>query len=238
MNLHTAKQNDGSYNTRFVIALSFAAYRANGGKYIKQTFSEEGKRVLCNKEQIFYTLAHMENDPNSVQKNWIPEKFVPLEVTEEDLENAELAIKFFKRYTLDAMTGEFSPFKRDVLNIISEETAPSHKLGIVGYIPELYNREDAEAQLRKRLKTEFAESEYLAGRVTGVVEILRTFYIQRFEKYAYTGGINGNLVSFMHDKKHKPGDKFHITAKFSAKDSCEFTKVPKSRINYVKLKPL
>ena len=227
-------KNDGSYDSRFVIALSFAAYRRNSG-YTKQTIGGD-KKIWSNKELMFYTMAQMKNDPDSVQKNWVPQDFVPLEIIDQDYENADLAISFFKRYTLDALTDNFNSFKKDVLNLVSEEHVGSSKIGIVAYLPELYNRENDDIKLKRKIKQNFSESQYYTGKVAGVVEILKSYNLQKFNKYSHLGVIDGNLVSFMSDKEYPVGERYNITAKFSAKDFCEYTGVPKSRINYVKVK--
>jgi hypothetical protein len=227
--------NEDSYEVRFAIALAFAAYRANGC-YVKQTSSVNGELIYSNKESMYYTLAQMRNTLYSIQKNWIPENFVALVVTDEDHEEADQAIKFFKRYILDAMTDNFSNFKRDILNVVSEDYVPAHKLGIVGYIPELYNRENQDVQLRRRIKKEFADSEYFTGKIAGTIEILKCIRLAKFEKYAHLGVVDGNLVSFMSVRRFDIGQKYQITAKFASKDVCDLSGFSKSRINYVKMK--
>lgn len=234
MRFNTTEPKDGC-DVRFAISMAFAAYRKNGG-YVKQTSSVEGKRVYSNKELMYYTLAHIKNQTDSVMKNWIPEDFAPLEVIDADREDAELAIKFFKRYILDAMTDTFSAFKRDILNVVGEEFVNISKLGIVGYIPELYNRENQDVQLRRRLKTEFADSQYYTGKIAGTIEVLKRIRLVKFEKYAYLGAVDGNLVSFMVDKEYQVGQTYKITAKFTSNDVCDLSGLPKSRINYVKMK--
>ena len=221
-----------TYPTDRVLALAFAAYRENNG-YVKQSSTtDNGVRTWANKEIVSWTLSAQENS-----KNWAPDGFVGLTVTDEDFKKVEETKKYVKRYTLNLISGNINSFQKDVFDSVMSEELPVNKIAILCYVPEFVDRELMHKEYVKRIKTDYENSKHYDSTVSGVCEILKSLYIKGYEMYLLIGGIDGNLVSFTNNEdKYKVGEKYNITAKSKRKDSCNDTGLPQTRLSYVKVK--
>jgi len=217
------------YPTKTLIELAFAAQRVNGG-YEKQTrrYSEGQPTTFSNKELITFT-AH---------SDWKPEDFVPLQVTQEDLDAKAAADKHMRRYTMLAM-GDLPEFESNIFSAYASERMPVNRVGLIAYLPEFVNRELQTKIYKQRLKTEFANSKHIDNVVEGNCEILKVIRISRdFEDpfYMHFGAVDGNLVCFARKEGFAEGTSYIIKAKVKGKDKERETGLPMTRINYVKLR--
>lgn len=215
------------------LEFSFAAYRVNGG-YVKTNGYDPAGRVFrfSNKEIIYYmsSIASKENN------TWIPDTFVPVEVTDEDRENVKELHKFFRRYTMLVFGDSLSQFQKDMYTAYSKEKVSSSDLGFIAYIPQFFKNESAELAYRKNLKDSYSDSQHLLTKtVEGVVEILKRIYLKDYAIYLYIAGIDGNLVNFTKPESIEVGSVYSIRAKVKATDVERETKLPMTKLNYVKL---
>ncbi len=228
------------YHTEQLLELAFAAYRVNKG-YEKQTRRySEGPTVWSNKEIVAYSAAfynkHKEED--KILKTWIPEEFIPVQVTDADRAALENARQHMKRYSILAL-GNISDFDKDMFAAYSSETTPINKLGLVAYLPAFVERELTEKAYKLRLKKEFSESKHFEKDIAGNCEILKVLRVNKdYEEpfYMHFGAVNGNLVCFARKEGLSVGLVYNITAKVKGKDSERETGLPMTRINYVKLR--
>jgi len=221
--------------TETLLELAFAAYRTNQGyEKTTQRFSEDTPTRYSNKELVKYTVYWQ--DPNS--ENFVPSDFVPLTVTEADREAKAAAENHMRRYTMLAM-GKLSEFENDIFSAYSSEKMSIKRAGLIAYLPEFVNRELHDKAYRARIKQEFSDSKYISeDRIQGNCEILKVIRISRdFEDtfYMHIGVINGDLVSFCKKEGFAEGAVYTITAKKKGQDQERETKLPMTRINYVKL---
>lgn len=215
------------------LEFSFAAYRVNGG-YVKTNGYDPAGRVFrfSNKEIIYY----MSNIASKENNTWIPDTFVPVEVTDEDRENVKELHKFFRRYTMLVFGDSLSQFQKDMYTAYSKEKVSSSDLGFIAYIPQFFKNESAELAYRKNLKDSYSDSQHLLTKtVEGVVEILKRIYLKDYAIYLYIAGIDGNLVNFTKPESIEVGSVYSIRAKVKATDVERETKLPMTKLNYVKL---
>lgn len=219
-----------------VMSISFAAHRINSGYVKNTTHIENGPTIWANKEIIAYTISSQERDAGNTPHAYIPTGFKPVEVTEQDIENAQLAKKHVSRSIMGLISGAISTFQKEVYYVVSEENVPVNKIGLVSYVPELLLREISEKERIKRIKEEYKNSVHYTTKVSGFCEILKVFHMKAVDCYVYICGIDGNLVSFTNLKKYDMGAHIHITARVKRSDHCMDTGLPMTRIHYVKIK--
>ena len=218
-------------STQEALAVACAAQRINGG-YIKDTrrFSEpENKTQFSNKEIVKFAYH---GDPT-----YLPMDYVRPIPTEEDYVQVAEIQKWMKRYVMLGL-GEVDDFKRDMINAVSADVVPVNNLGRVAFIPEFVKRDQHESGLKKEIRVEYRNSQYLGKEkdvVEGVVKILDKRYSQQWESFNYVAVIDGNLVSFMNKFEHAVGDMKRIKGKVKAQTQNKLFSANETRLNYVKL---
>lgn len=217
-------------STQEALAVAVAAMRINS-TYVKDTrrFStEENKTQFSNKELVKFFFA---------KDDYVPHDYVSVKVIEEDYVTVAEIQKWIKRYVLLGL-GDIDDFKRDMINTVAEDTVPVNNLGRVAFIPEFVRRDKHESGLKKEIRIEYRDSQYLGKEkdvVEGVVKILDKRYSQQWESFNYVAVIDGNLVSFMNKHDHEIGDMKRIKAKVKAQTQNKLFSANETRLNYVKL---
>lgn len=226
-----------SYPVEQLLEIAFAAYRVNKG-YVKQTsrFTEGKPTVWSNKELISYTAAETLRDKTSVP-SWIPDDFKPIEVTDEDRAGVQEAHRFFRRYTMLILGDSLNQFQKDMFSAYSNTEVVSHnKIGFVAYIPAFIKNEGEEIAYKRRLKEDFSESQHLTTKlVNGQAEILKRIYLKEYGMYLYFAGVGKDLVSFTKQERYDIGAIYSIRAKVKNNDTERDSRLPMTKINYVKL---
>ena len=227
-----------TFATDEIVALAFAAHRHNNG-YVKSTvrMSEPDKKTIwSNKELVSYTIASESKNKDNAHHVWIPEDFTAIETTDADVNSIETAKNYVKRYLVGMLSNEITPFQQEVHDALMSTEIPVTKIGLISYIPELIAKEQAAAALKKQLKTDFADSVALTGKLAGKIEVINCRYVEKHEAHAVMASLGTDLVKFFHKDPVYAGDTFNITAK--AKDSYPDprTKCTVTYINYVKFK--
>ena len=219
--------------TQEALAMAVAAQRINGG-YIKDTrrFSEpDNKTQFSNKEIVkfaFYTETNI---------NHLPSDYVrPIPTADDYAQVAEIH-KWMKRYVMLGL-GDLDEFKRDMIDSVSEDTVILNNLGRIAFIPEFVKRDQHESGLKKEIRIEYRNSQYLGKEkdvVEGVIKILDKRYSTQWESYNYTAVMDNNLVSFMNKFEHNVGDMKRIKAKVKSQTQNKLFSANETRLNYVKL---
>jgi len=217
--------------TQEALAVACAAQRINGG-YVKDTrrFSEpDNKTQFANKEIVKFAYH---GDPS-----YLPMDYVRPIPTEEDYVQVAEIQKWMKRYVMLGL-GEVDDFKRDMINAVSADVVPVNNLGRVAFIPEFVKRDQHESGLKKEIRVEYRNSQYLGKEkdvVEGVVKILDKRYSQQWESFNYVAVIDGNLVSFMNKFEYEVGTMKRIKGKVKAQTQNKLFSANETRLNYVKL---
>ena len=218
-------------STQEARALACAAQRINGS-YVKDTrrFSEpSNKTQFANKEIVKYAYASIDNP--------VPHDYVRPVPTEEDYVQVAEIQKWMRRYVMLGL-GDLDDFKKDMIGAVVQDTVPVNNLGRVAFIPEFVKRDQHESGLKKEIRVEYRNSQYLGKEkdvVEGVVKILDKRYSQQWESFNYVAVIDGNLVSFMNKYEHAVGDMKRIKGKVKAQTQNKLFSANETRLNYVKL---
>ena len=218
--------------TQEALAIAVAAQRVNGS-YIKDTrrFScEENPTQFSNKEIVKYAFASIDNP--------IADDYVRPQPTADDYAEVAEIHKWMKRYVMLGLA-DLDDFKRDMIESVSQDTVAVNNLGRVAFIPEFVKRDKHETGLKKEIRVEYRDSQYLGkekDKVEGVVKILDKRFSSHWESYNYTAVTpEGNLVSFMNKHEHAIGDTKRIKAKVKAQTQNKLFSANQTRLNYVKL---
>ena len=219
------------------LAVAYAAYRINNNTYSKDTrrFSEETPTQFDNKSLVRY---YWEKKNNVVEAQWIPTDFVMFEPTEEDYASVQEALKWMKRYVMIGL-GELDSFKADMVTELNKEQVPFKGMGRIAFAPEFIKRDMHESNLKKEIRVEYRDSQYLGKEkdpVEAVIAILDKRYSTQWESYNYTAvTTEGNLVSFMNKFAYDVGAMLRCKAKVKAQTKNKLFEANETRLNYVKL---
>ena len=225
-----------TYKTEYLIELAYAAYRVNSG-YEKHTRRHsESPPTYSNKELVAYTASSTHE-----QSPFIPEDFTPLEVTDADRAAVAEGKKHMRRYTLLAM-GDLPQFESDLFAAYSSDEMPIGRIGILAYLPAFIERQVKDKVYKQRVKTEFADSKHLTGdRIEpSEVEILKIIPLNSDwlvePAFMHFGAIGKNLVCFTLKQMYAVGETYDIVARIKGNDVERDSKIPMTRLNYVKLR--
>lgn len=219
-------------STQEALAMACAAQRINGS-YIKDTrrFSEEeNKTQFSNKEIVKF--AFWQQHPDH-----LPTDYVKPTPTEQDYAQVAEIQKWMRRYVMLGLA-DLDDFKRDMIESVASEVVPINNLGRIAFIPEFVLRDKHETGLKKEIRIEYRDSQYLGKEkdaVEGVIKILDKRYSTQWESYNYVAVMDGNLVSFMNKFEYNVGDMKRIKGKVKAQTKNKLFSANETRLNYVKL---
>ena len=218
------------------LAVAYAAYRINKEQYLKDTrrYSEDTPTQFDNKSLVRF---YWEKKNNTNESQWLPSDFVMFEPTEEDYAKVEEARVWMKRYVMLGL-GDLDNFKRDMVTELSKDEVPVKGMGRIAYAPEFIKRDQHENGLKKEIRIEYRDSQYLGKEkdaVEGVIKILDKRYSTQWESFNYTAVMDGNLVSFMNKFEFNIGDMKRIKGKVKAQTKNKLFSANETRLNYVKL---
>jgi len=224
-------------NTKEAVALSFCAFRVNDG-FLKETrrFSEDANTTkFSNKDllKFFYT----ENE------QYLPEDYVPLVPNDDDKQNAKDAIKFLnKEFSLQLIAGTLNDFIKNLLSSANTEECTTSDLGLLCYVPKVYNDTKNTKEIKKSIKSNFSESRHIAevgSKIEGMFTITSIRYVEKFGCHVVSGSIEKDLVSFFKEfSQERPmptiGQTIKIKAKIKKHGENYITKIPETLVNYVR----
>jgi hypothetical protein len=218
------------------LAVAYAAYRINNKTYIKDIRRfEEKPTQFPNKDLVRY---YWEKKNKTSESQWLPSDFEMFEPTEEDYANVQEALKWMKRYVMLGL-GELDSFKADMVKELSQDEVPFKGMGRIAFAPEFIARDQHESGLKKTIRVEYRDSQYLGTEkdsVEAVIAILDKRYSAQWESYNYTAvTTEGNLVSFMNKFPYDVGAMLRCKAKVKAQTKNKLFEANETRLNYVKL---
>lgn len=219
-----------TFKVQDVLAIAFAAYRKNDG-YIKDSyrFSEpDNEPLFSNKDMVKFQL----------NPDYRPGDFKPLRTVEEDYEAVDVALKHFRRYTMELLGESLSDFQKSIFENVTQDEVEYKNLGMLAYVPELVAREVRENTLKKKLRTEYRDSAYIGATgddVNGVCVILDSHYSSHYERYAYTADYMGNVISFWYKNEIPVGERRKFRGKVKEQSKNRLFAVNETRLNYVKV---
>lgn len=217
-------------NTQEALAVAHAAYRINEG-YVKHTrrYSEDKATTFSNKELVRFFFEQ--------NADYLPHDYMPFKIEAEDFEAVAESQKWLKRYIMLGL-GDLDSFKRDIIDAVSKDDVAVNNLGRIAFIPEFVKRDQHESSLKKEIRVEYRDSQYLGNKkddVEGVIKILDRRYSPQWESYNYVAVMDGNLLSFMNKYDHAIGDMKRIKGKVKSQTKNRLFGANETRLNYVKL---
>jgi hypothetical protein len=218
------------------LAVAYAAYRINNKTYIKDLRRfESSPPQFPNKELVKF---YWQKKLNTQDAQWLPSDFEMFEPTEADYASVQEALKWMKRYVMLGL-GELDSFKADMVKELSQDEVKVMGMGRIAFAPEFIARDRHESELKKEIRVEYRDSQYLGKEkdsVEAVIAILDVRYSAQWETYYYTAATtDGNLVSFGNRFKYAVGDMKRIKAKVKAQTKNRLFDANETRLNYVKL---
>ena len=219
------------------LAVSYAAYRINKETYIKDTrrYSEDTPTQFDNKSLVRF---YWEKKHDTRDAQYLPTDFKMFEPTEDDYASVTEALKWMKRYVMLGL-GELDGFKRDMVKELSQDEVTVKSMGRIAFAPEFIKRDQHENGLKKEIRVEYRDSQYLGKEkdtVEAVIKILDKRYSSQWESYNFTAvTTDGNLVSYMNKFDQEIGSMKRIKAKVKAQTKNKLFSANETRLNYVKL---
>lgn len=219
------------------LAVAYAAYRINNEQYLKDTrrYSEDNPTQFDNKSLVRF---YWEKKNNTTDAQYLPSDFEMFEPTEEDYAKVQEARKWMKRYVMLGL-GDLDDFKRDMVEELNKDEVPVKGMGRIAFAPEFIKRDQHENGLKKEIRVEYRDSQYLGKEkdsVECVVKILDKRYSNQWESYNFTAvTTDGNLVSYMNKFDQEIGSMKRIKAKVKAQTKNKLFSANETRLNYVKL---
>ena len=219
------------------LAVAYAAYRINNNTYTKDTrrFSEDTPTQFDNKSLVRY---YWTKKLNTNEAQYLPTDFVMFEPTEADYASVQEALKWMKRYVMLGL-GDLDNFKADMVRELTQEEVRVVGMGRIAFAPEFIKRDQHENGLKKEIRVEYRDSQYLGKEkdtVEAVIKILDKRYSSQWESYNFTAvTTDGNLVSYMNKFDQEIGTMKRIKAKVKAQTKNKLFEANETRLNYVKL---
>jgi len=219
------------------LAVAYAAYRINKETYIKDTrrYSEDTPTQFDNKSLVRF---YWEKKHDTRDAQYLPTDFKMFEPTEDDYASVTEALKWMKRYVMLGL-GELDGFKADMVKELSQDEVPVKSMGRIAFAPEFIKRDQHENGLKKEIRVEYRDSQYLGKEkdtVEAVIKILDKRYSSQWESYNFTAvTTDGNLVSYMNKFDQEIGSMKRIKAKVKAQTKNKLFSANETRLNYVKL---
>jgi hypothetical protein len=220
---------------RLALEYAFAAHRINQG-YVK---SSNDENVFANKDIVSLALKTHLIKQKSGEYYYIPNHFVVPEITDQDRASADGIDQHFKKYMFRSLASRLNQFENDVYTAVCSDEVPVSRAGLIAYVPELINRDRAQWDYEKMIKSQYSASKAVESEtVSGTMTILRVREIvkdlNRFTMI--TAGMDGNLYEFAHKKitTEQQGSDFAIQGRVKGHGVEYHTKIPLTKLNYVK----
>lgn len=218
-----------------ILLLSCAAQRMNG-QYLKVSeavYADDGKLV-----------GYKHNNKDLVKSMLVPSAFEAMKEFRPPLLNVNMADaelvkeirQYFKRLLFSAIEGE-NEFQTTVNSLLgSEECGLSH-VGFLVCLPSVYERDSNKTRVKRSLKDceagcLGAVGDELVDLDAEIVEVKKS---KNFDAHNVLAIIDNKIVSWMTNKPPVVGPAVILKAKVKSFNENWITKLPETRLNYVKV---
>lgn len=212
-----------------LLPISWAAYRHNNSKYVKQNgdpiYDGDGNYVgetIANRSLIRNTIFPDANNP------------LPLIITNEDKEKASVTIDILKSLIFKIMCGKAPKFDETLASIANKELLTNKDVGIIAFLPSY-----TETQLAiKELTSGTDLPQEVGSKVELEINVLYVSYFEVFGKYSIkamtSDGKHG--IEFLYKDNLTRGS-YSIRGKIKSKSEKNAKLLMNvTRLNYVKVK--
>jgi hypothetical protein len=216
---NTGKWFQDRFNLKDLLTLSNAVTRINKG-YVKkdQQIESDDNGVATKLPNLFIinnTLGIEKFKTKSIDSTL--KKYYPtIEVLDEDYENVEHMVKYFKGLSLKAIKRQISDFEQTILGLIGKEFVEYKDVGVIASLPNVYANGQKQKAFNK-VEKELAQTSDHVGTLHERGEFTVTFlhvkYIWRSQSYLFVCvDENNNLIKFFcNESGIKKGDTATIT---------------------------
>lgn len=225
-----------NFSTQRVLELACAAQRTNKD-YIKEpqsVYDNEGKFLFVkhsNKNLIRWALGI---DKYTGQ----PIEFAPQDIFIQDCdkEQAEEIRKYFRKFMFSAIKGD-NDFQTEVNQILNNEEIPVNKIGYVGSLPWVFQKDQTRIRIEKAIK--IADEGFLGDKESWILdkdaEILRCERSKNFDAYNILAIIDNKIAGWMGSKQVTIGPAVIIKAKVKEHAKHWRSDKDETRLHYVKV---
>jgi len=219
------------WSTQAALALACAIFRQKGYSNTSTYIASDpnSDKRYTNKEMLSYALV-----PSLANHDYL----MQFRATEDDIEQADIIIKYFRRLTFGVIADDLNDYMSKVYTVTQKDQVNFSEIGIVASIPSVYDR----AQTEKALKLEIKETVngYIGKEgesVTLTVRYIKTRYVPALNCFAHDAITDTNyLVNFLNKiQLGAAGSVQKIKAKVKKHGINYHTKTAETQLNYVKV---
>jgi len=213
-----------------VLAMSCAIFRQKGFTSTSTvTVSDpSNEQRWTNKDHLCYQLVPKIADTRYLSK---------FDITDEDLEQAESIIKYFRRLSFGVIGDNINDYMQRVFASTQNDTVKFQDFGVLASVPHVYQKEITAKELKTQIKETVQEHIGKVGETVFLnIRYIETRFIPTLNCYAHSAVTNTNhLVNFLNKiELGKPGQMQRIRAKVKAHGANYVTKTTETQLNYVK----
>jgi hypothetical protein len=221
-----------TWSTAEVLAAACAIHREKGftstTTYSTYTSSDDAARTWNNKEMLTYFIV-----PTLAGKDYD----LKFSITEQDKEQAEVIIKYFRRLTFGVIADDLNDYMSRVFKTTQNDRVKVSDFGILASVPNVYEKEVTKKQLEKEIKTTVqAYVGDIGGTVYLNIRYISCKFLPKINCFAHEAVTDqGHLVSFLNKiSLGQPGTNQKIRARIKAHGVNYHTKTLETQLNYVK----
>jgi len=238
----SGKWFQNQFNLKDLLTLSNAVTRVNKG-YIKkdQPIDEDDEGISKKLPNLFiinHTLGIEKFKTARIEKT-LAKYYPAVNVIDEDYENVEHMVKYFKGLSLKAIKRRISDFEQTILGLIGKEFVDYKDVGIIASLPNVYangQKQKAFNKIEKALAKGSQHVGTLHERGKFSVDFLHVKYIWRSQSYLFVAkDREDNLIKFFSSQGGiKKGDTAEITGYVKEHTMGKQSKGPETYLNRVK----
>jgi hypothetical protein len=210
---------EDKYNLKDIVALSFAVHRINNGYLRKDFFAVKDDNDIDTQLPNLFIINNalgIEKFKTKSINDSLKKYYTPVEVTDEDREQVDSLVKYFKGLALKVLKREISDFEKTILGIINKEFVEYKDIGVLASLPHVFTNGQKQKDFNKLEKQMASQSDFagvLHERGSFHLEVLHKKYIWRTSSNLFvTKDVNNNIVKFFSDSVNaEVGDNIHIT---------------------------
>jgi hypothetical protein len=212
-----AKTPSPSFPTLLALAATCAAYRINGGRYIKydvpstiwdqetQTQVPNPNHILANKNIVLKALTNNEL------------------ITEADHNQAVVLQSYFQSMIVKILAETLEGFEHKMFTLATGDSTSADDRGVIAYMPQHYAIKSAQQAVADRL--EACQRDHIAqpnDRIQTNLEVVRTVYSQKYSCFYISGITDDNkrvLFAYSGTQPIELSKKYSIKATVKRHDS-------------------
>jgi hypothetical protein len=212
-----AKISSPTFPTILALAATCAAYRINGGRYLKDDIPStiwnwETQTQVPNPE---HALANKNIVLNAMTNNEL--------ITDADHKQAVVLQSYFQGLVMKILAETLGAFEHKMFTLATGDTISTADRGIIAYMPQHYAIKSAQQTVVDRLES--CQRDYIAqpnDRIQDTLEVVRIVYSEKYSCYYISGITQDNkrvLFAYSGSTQFEVNQKYSIKATVKRHDS-------------------